>query len=156
MIGPARRSALAWLLAMALIPVPGAMAQGLSPQVDRDSPAGVEYQLPLDRAREEAAGVLPEDRGADDDIPLFGVGVTRANPRTPRAAADGATSQAERATPERAGAAAGATAPAIVRAQAPPPGGAGPALLAVGAAAAGVLLLGSLAGLAWRRRAMRR
>lgn len=155
MTGPARRSVLAWLLAIALIPAPGAMAQGLSPQVDRDSPAGIEYQLPLDRAREEAAGALqPEDRGADDSVPLFGVGVKPAIPRTPRAATDGATSNAKRPTRKRAGAA--PTTPTIVRAQAPPPGDAGTGLLAVGAAAAGVLLLGSLAGLVWRRRAMRR
>lgn len=149
----ARRLALACLSAAALLPVPGTMAQGLSPQVDRDSPAAIEYQLPLERAREEAAGVPPQSRGADDDVPLFGVGVEPAKQGASRAATDGPTAKAKRAT--RAGSAVGATPPAIVRAEAPPPGGAG-TVLPVLAAAAGVLLLGSLAGLTWRRRSTRR
>ncbi|MDQ3648275.1 MAG: hypothetical protein M3433_06795 [Actinomycetota bacterium] len=49
---------------------------------DPDSPAGVEYELPLDRARERAAGDAPrqpgsrgENRGPAGSAPLFGVGI---------------------------------------------------------------------------------
>lgn len=51
-----------------------------------DSPAGVEYQLPLDRAREEASdprdrdapggGGSERDRGGSGPAPLFGTGIS--------------------------------------------------------------------------------
>lgn len=43
---------------------------------DPDSPAGKEYALPLDQAREEAAGVGKSDGPAGEKAPLFGEGVT--------------------------------------------------------------------------------
>lgn len=148
MTSPAGRLACAWLLAAALVPS-AAPAQGPSPQVDRDSPAGIEYQLPVERAREQAAGALPGARRSTDEIPLFGVGVKQA--RGTKAGAGDRTSDTNRA-------AQGASrlespAPPVVRAEAPPPAGGGELLLAAGATGAGVLLLGALAGLAWRRRA---
>jgi len=53
-----------------------AMAQE-TPGYDPKDPAGVEYQLPLQRTRREATGRKPEDRrgGASKPAPLFGAGV---------------------------------------------------------------------------------
>lgn len=51
-----------------------------TPGYDPDTPAGVEYQLPLPRTRREAAGRSPDDRRvrgsgpAAKPVPLFGVG----------------------------------------------------------------------------------
>ena len=146
-----RRLAGVWLLAVGLIPAPGAAAQGLSPQVDRDSPAGIEYQLPVERAREQAAGSARGSPAAADRAPLFGEGVTQA-PRPSRAKDGGG---GRRST--RPGEPLPRTDSALpnVRAQAPAPDGMGGGLVAIGAASAGVLLVGGLAGLGWRRRAQR-
>ena len=146
MASPAARLACAWLLTAALVPS-AAPAQGPSPQVDRDSPTGVEYQLPVERAREQAAGAPPGTRRSTGEIPLFGVGVKQA--RAPQRGAGDRTPGPDRAAQGASGL--GPSAPAIVRAEAPPPGGGSDVLLATGAAGAGVLLLGALAGLAWRR-----
>ncbi len=43
---------------------------------DPDSPAGKEYALPLDQARDEAAGVGMSDGPAGKKAPLFGEGVS--------------------------------------------------------------------------------
>jgi hypothetical protein len=43
---------------------------------DPDSPAGKEYALPLDQARDEAAGVHQSDGPAGKKAPLFGEGVS--------------------------------------------------------------------------------
>jgi hypothetical protein len=43
---------------------------------DPDSPAGKEYALPLDQARDEAAGVGKSDGPAGEKAPLFGEGVS--------------------------------------------------------------------------------
>lgn len=50
------------------------MAKGVS--FDPDSPAGKEYALPLDQARDEAAGVGKSDGPAGEKAPLFGEGVS--------------------------------------------------------------------------------
>lgn len=44
---------------------------------DPDSPAGKEYALPLDQARDEAAGVGKSDGPAGEKAPLFGEGVSK-------------------------------------------------------------------------------
>ena len=62
-----------------------AVAQEL-PKVDPDSPAGVEYQLPLDRAREEAAGEGKGAPGGAEGAPLFGSGIKKV--KSPRAGGD--------------------------------------------------------------------
>lgn len=154
MTGPARRLALAGLLTATLVAAPAAMAQGLSPQVDRDSPAGIEYQLPVETAREQASGGGAGASGATDRAPLFGAGVMaarlapRADPRGEREA-----DRSPRRRPREP--ADSPTAPPTVRAQTPAPGGALGGLAPVGAAGATVLLVGVAAGLAWRRRAHR-
>lgn len=132
-----------------------APAQGQDPRVDPDSPAGTEYELPLDRAREEAgasgvAGGSSSSGGGTGEAPLFGEGV--------EATSQTAKSQAGRGTDSDPSTVAGvepddaAGTPETVRAQAAAPDGGGGGLVAVGAGAGGVLLLGGLAGLLWRRR----
>ena len=146
--------ALAIALALA---APGPVhAQSDDPQVDPDSPAGIEYELPLDRAREEAGGGTGGGTGTDAGgtagaAPLFGEGVRSeagANgAKSPRQGTDSDPATTASVEPDGTGGT-----EAVVRAQAPSPDGGGGDLLAVGAGAGGVLLLGGLAGLAWRRR----
>jgi hypothetical protein len=130
-----------------------ARAQTDAPQVDPNSPAGTEYELPLDRARQEAAPRAGGGSGGGDTgaAPLFGEGVRRERsgetPGTPRR-----RHSHENTRSPQAGAAPATAAPPTVRAQAPSPDGGGSEILAVGAGASGVLLLGGLAGLLWRRR----
>jgi hypothetical protein len=57
-----------------LLPQPQAMAGEV--HFDPDSPAGKEYALPLDRARDEAAGTAQSDGPAGESSPLFGEGVS--------------------------------------------------------------------------------
>ena len=164
---------LAGLCALAL------SAPAQDPQVAPGSPAGTEYQLPVDRAREEAGGGSGGESGGrpggsdgsggsrgagpSGEAPLFGAGVgekpTTGAPSAKSAAHSKPTIKAGTkpdrgptkagAKPER-----GSSVPATVRAQAPAPDGGG-GLVAVGVGAGGVLLLGGLAGLAWRRRTAR-
>ena len=141
---------LAWLLAVALVPAPSAAAQGLAPQVDRDSPAGAEYELPVERARNQASGGDRGSSGAAQRAPLFGEGVTP-KPRVPRASPGtrGRATRPARRPPASTGA------PPAVRAQASAPDTTIGGLLVVGAGGAAVLLVGGLAGLGWRRRGHR-
>ena len=144
---------------------PAAPAQGDAPQVDPDSPAGTEYQLPLDRAREEAGagrgggtggGTGGSSGGSAGEAPLFGEGVepnSTPQPSQPRGGSASASDPATTAKAEFSDAAPAAT-PETLRAQAPSPDGGGSELVAVGAGAGGVLLLGGLAGLLLRRRSM--
>jgi len=64
------------VLGLSLGASPPAAAQE-TPGYDPDDPAGVEYQLPLQRTRREAAGRKPEGRrrGASKPVPLFGAGI---------------------------------------------------------------------------------
>lgn len=57
-----------------LLPQPAALAGEV--HFDADSPAGKEYALPLDQAREEAAGAGKTDGPAGEKAPLFGEGVS--------------------------------------------------------------------------------
>jgi len=164
------RRLLAWLGAFALMVAPAA-AQDLHPRVDPNSPAGTEYQLPTDRAREQAGGG-GGSRGSSSapshgtrEAPLFGAGVQEKTPpaRKKPSARGGAASSGshEPATTTTTSAATttrseqpdlGTATPEVhALARAPDDGGAG--MLAIGAVAAGVLLVGALAGLLWRRRA---
>ena len=164
---PRRRRPLAGALltiAFVLVPAPGAVAQDLSPRVDRSTPAGTEYQLPIEAARRQATGgvggaTAPAGASGGSDAsqaapPLFGEGISPP-PRTPRT---GRTREraAEPATPSAPPPSRRARPPQGVQAQARAPEGAGGALVAVGGAGSGVLLVGGLAGLAWRRRTKRR
>ncbi len=79
-----RRGPIYLVGACALLAPPAAVAQE-GVQVDPDSPAGVEYKLPLEQARRDAApgaggsGVGPRSGGGSGGpAPLFGAGITRA------------------------------------------------------------------------------
>jgi hypothetical protein len=145
-----KRPVLTCLCALAL----AAPAQAQDPQVDPDSPAGTEYQLPVDRAREQAGsrGSRGSRRagGAAAEAPLFGEGVEGSPRRAPEKRGAGGSARTPTTTgrqqPEL-----GTSAPDTVQAQAQAPEGGGSGLVAIGVAA-GVLLIGGLAGLAWRRR----
>lgn len=71
-----RRTAITTLLLAATAAPPAAAQDGVF--VDPNSPAGVEYAIPLDEARREAAGGS-RDGGGDPSRgqPLFGKGITR-------------------------------------------------------------------------------
>ena len=151
------RLVLTCLCALALT----APAQAQSPQVDPDTPAGAEYQLPVDRARQQArerAGTAGAPCGrASSEAPLFGSGVQSSKPeqRNPRPA--GAPGASDRDPPRGADREPGlGTGTPEVRAQVPAPDDGGSGLVAIGGGALGVLLFGGLAGLAWRRRTVRR
>ena len=124
-----------------------AAEKGVHP--DPNSPAGVEYQLPLERARQDAAGNEPagsaaasaETRGGGK-TPLFGAGVERSM--------RGATQDSD--TSKDAGgarSAAGAALPAVRAdaAEASATSDVGPSILIV----LGVLLVGGIAGFGLRR-----
>ena len=143
---------------MSLALVPPAAAQNDDPQVDPDSPAGTEYQLPIDRAREQASG-RSRSTGSTGNAPLFGEGVERppTDERRPSQSAttrsgSGAAAPAKNPVKQPDGE---TSKPATLQAQAPAPDGGRSGLAAIGGGAAGVLLIGGLAGLAWRRRSMR-
>jgi hypothetical protein len=179
-----RRCLAPWLAALAAIafaaPAPVAAAAkaphapaAQAPQVDPNSPAGTEYQLPVDRAREQAGGGSGGSTPTSGDRPLFGTGVRQKKTRAH--GGRGSESDASTSTSSRGGAGTpkhsrggagmstsmgeqpslGASSPEILRSQAPAPDGGATQLLAIGAGGAGVLVLGGLAGLAWRRRAAR-
>jgi hypothetical protein len=67
---------LAAAVALALL-VPSQRAIAKEVFFDPDSPAGKEYALPLDQARDEAAGVGKSDGPAGEKAPPFGEGVSR-------------------------------------------------------------------------------
>jgi len=155
--------------------LPGA-AQAQDPaRLDPDSPAGVEYQLPLDQARRDAApdpggggggaGGGPPGGGSAEPTPLFGAGIT------PDRAQSGGEAIAdadvgERPGDERSGdradrTAAGAGGPGArgrgagepaksFRTAAAADGGASTALI-LGGIALAVVVLGGALGLALRR-----
>jgi hypothetical protein len=130
-----------------------AASQNDDPQVDPGSPAGTEYQLPVDRAREQASGggsgapgSSTGSTGSTGTAPLFGEGVK------PSKSGKGSTAKTT-TTGEQPGL--GTATPEIVRSQAAAPDGGGSGLLPIAGIAAGVLLLGAIAGILWRRRSVR-
>ena len=80
-----RRGAIHFVVVCALAAPSAAVGQEAA-RPDPDSPAGVEYQLPLDRQREEASdpkdrdgpggGGTQRDGGSPDRPPLFGEGIS--------------------------------------------------------------------------------
>lgn len=153
---------LPWLgaLGLSLTLATPAAAQD-DPQVDPDSPAGTEYQLPTDRAREQANGGDGSSGGGSsgssrsaDKAALFGAGVGRSASASPGRHAGGGAGTRTTGSKDQPDSAPSST--NAVTAQAPDGGGNGSPLVTIGAGAAGVLLTGSLAGLGWRRRSMRR
>lgn len=124
-----------------------APATAQEPQVDPGSPAGIEYQLPVDRARDEAGGSSRSGRDSRE-APLFGAGV-ESKKRSASAARSGTDSDPSTTGDGERDDDAGTT--EAVRAQVAAPDRPGNALALIGAGACAVLLLGGLAGLAWRR-----
>lgn len=115
---------------------------------DPDSPAGVEYQLPLDQAREDAAGEGAGEgkrgRGESKPPPLFGSGVTETQSPPAAGSSNGSASAAgERSSGEaRAGERRAAAIPATSE------GGPGASVSLIAAA---VLIVGGVLGLGMRR-----
>lgn len=164
--------AAALLVAIALLAPPYAHGQRLDP----DSPAGVEYELPLERAREEASRPAGDGPGGatkgggsspsqgDGAAPLFGAGIENglgrggggggAGGSDPTASArDGGVPARDGDVPGRGASGPGAPSggePARASstdiASSAADGGSG--ALTTGAIAVGVLLLGGLLGLA--------
>ena len=131
---------------------PSAWAQD-DPRVDPDSPAGTEYELPIDRARERAS---PGGPHGTTPAPLFGEGL-ESRKRGPGSGSNGSPgSDADSSTTSATNEQLGRSTPGPVRAQATTPDSGSGDVVAIGAGAGGVLLLGGLAGLAWRRRSVGR
>ncbi len=147
-------SLLASLCGLAAMPAMAA-AQADEVFVDPQSPSGKEYEIPIDRARSQAApkskapasGASQAPSGASQSS-LFGEGVgsddaaagTKKSKMSPERTADQRRPAQEAAAPP----------PAVLKAQAAAPdGSANGAILAV---AVGVLLIGTLIGLFVRRR----
>lgn len=63
------------LAATAVFAMLAPVATAAEVHFDPDSPAGKEYALPLDQARDEAAGGKAADRPTGVPAPLFGAGV---------------------------------------------------------------------------------
>lgn len=147
------------LLCGLVVSAPAASAQEDKVFVDPDSPSGKEYELPIDRARQQGA---PQTQAAESArgsqaAPLFGAGVkadsaattARGSGEEPRGAGSAdSTDPANGSRSDR------AEAPAVAarKAQAAVPEG-GVGVAAIIGIAAGVLLLGGLLGLLLRRRA---
>ncbi len=142
-------------LAVSLAIAAPAAAKDDAPKVAPDSPAGTEYQLPVDHARNEGSGGgSSHSSGTPGAAPLFGAGVEGRTSRPAakrRHAASAAPARTRKPSADRTGRP--ATTPATIRARAAAPDGGGGGLLAIVAGAAGVLLIGGLAGLALRQRA---
>jgi hypothetical protein len=147
-------------LLVLVVAAPPAIARDDGVSVDPDSPAGVEYAVPLDQARRDATGTAGGgSAGTDHGQPLFGVGIERASAGSGggggakgsggsgRSAGTGGSSGG--GTQAGAGEAGrnGASAAAIEVAAS---GGSSTGLLSAGIAVAG-LLLGLLGGLGLRR-----
>ena len=124
--------------------LPSAAAGQESPKLDPNSPAGVEYQLPLDRAREEAAGETQRDSGAPKPAPAFGAGVTESGP-SPEGAGSGGSDEGAR---ERRSDEVSATDTRAKTIRAASEGGSGASVPLIAAA---VLLVGGGLGLGLRR-----
>jgi hypothetical protein len=92
-----RRGLIHLVVACALV-APSAAAAQEPVQVDPDSPAGVEYKLPLEQARRDAApgadggGVGPRSGGGSGGpAPLFGAGISAAGSQSDGSGGAGAT-----------------------------------------------------------------
>ena len=152
---PRPLSVLALALMLSIVVAPVASAQD-GVQVDPDSPPAVEYALPLQEARGDAArpgaGGAGGGAGAADGsgaAPAFGSGITRKPARADATAGE---------RPARPGSGSDAR-PASERPRPPAGAGArrtgdvgGPAMLYALGSAVAILLAGGLLGLALRRR----
>lgn len=140
---------------------PAASAQDDPVFVDPDSPSGKEYELPIDRAREQGAAGRQRQQpaGGAQGAPLFGAGVEGDDRNTsPGTAKSGTRSDgnggggSDDAASEPGSEQATVGAAAARKVQAATPDGSTGVLEILGAGG-GILLLGGLAGLLLRRRA---
>src|SRR5687767_15112379 len=87
---------------IAILALAPAAAQGQAgKRPDPNSPAGVEYQLPLDQARQNAAGdgASTREKGSNDrpaSAPLFGAGITADRTRGGEEGTDGGGQASDR------------------------------------------------------------
>lgn len=132
------------LIVIFALGLPAAAAGQESPKLDPNSPAGVEYQLPLDRAREEAAGETSREPGGSQRAPAFGTGVTERASSKDR----GSGGASDEGSGEIDAGEASATNTPAKTASATPEGGAGASVPLIAAA---VLLVGGALGLGLRR-----
>jgi hypothetical protein len=137
-----------------------ALAQGDGVTVDPDSPTAKQYKLPIESAREQAnpkgdgelvpPGAPPAGASA---APLFGEGIVQVGSRGGRTKGSSTTGSKPSTTKGSSVTSEQNAAPLKAAVQNPgaPAGGAGAALLIAGGGAL-VLLIGTLLGLALRRR----
>jgi hypothetical protein len=141
---------------------PAAAEKGV--HVDPDSPAGKEYAIPFESAREDAAGGKGDRGGSQGNAPMFGVGISPGGGGTDSSAGGGSQGAAGGGSQGAAGGgtnrdsggdvvgtARGSTA-SLRSLQDVSTGESTSALLSVLAIALGVLLAGGLLGLLVRRR----
>ena len=158
-------SALIAVLVLA-VAAPPALAQRDGVFVDPDSPAGVEYAVPLDQARSEATGTAGGGSApTDGDQPLFGVGIERSSSGSGGGGGAKGSGGSGRSAGTGGGSPGGATPGGGNQAGAGEAGGNGASAAALEAAASGgtstglltagiavaVLLVGLLCGLGLRR-----
>ena len=111
---------------------------------DPNSPAGVEYQIPLDQARDDAAGGGKGEAGGDKAPPLFGSCVTEG----PSKPAPGASPGSIRTTGKQGPGGAREGGGRVASAPATSEGGSGASVSLIAAA---VLIAGGALGLGMRR-----
>jgi hypothetical protein len=135
---------LAWLASSAQ----PATAKGVF--FDPNSPAGKEYALPLDQARDEATGGGGSDRAAGVAAPLFGAGITRHDSKSGQAPGPSGEGTGRRASGDgKHGGQGGSAAGPVAVARISEAGGGYP--MSSGAAlVAAIVLLGGALGLALR------
>ncbi len=153
MLRGGRLGALAASLALVLALAPAAAAQDDDPQVDPDSPAGTEYELPIDQGARAGRSRIHRRVGSGRRVRR--ATAVRRGRRSPAAGRRALELGLDSSTTPEAGRSLGDSTPEVVRSQAGSPGGGGVGLLTIGAGAAGVLLIGGAAGLLWRRRSVR-
>jgi hypothetical protein len=139
---------------------PAARAQGVDMRVDPASPSGTEYQLPLERARQDAQqGGLPTHvRPGVRAAPAFGEGIQTPATSGTAPGHEGSATVPHRTAKQRPSGGGAKQTGTVAAAATPPPlskaaGGPGSSLLGVGAIAAAVLALGAGIGLLLRWRA---
>lgn len=150
------------LLSVLALTAPLAAAQDDDVIVDPGSPSGKEYALPVDSARQQAAGKKRTKGSAAQPAPLFGEGVEDESAAAAAPGAGGPASGASSAGGSERGGSGGAKqeerarpqrerAGETLRAQAATPAG-GIGIAAIAGTGLGVVLVGAAIGLLLRRR----
>jgi hypothetical protein len=143
------------LAALGLLMAAGdAMAQSDGVHVDPDTPAGKEYALPLDKARQDVAPNSGTHGSESGDTELFGAGISKRDGGGGQGDGQGSGAGAEggggdRADGKQAGGSQSDTARSVAKAAASGGSGISSGWLTA-LIAAGVLLVGGIAGLSMR------